>query len=242
MKHLLKYILEFFLSLRTALWFLGLLILFLFAGALIMPGRPEFELLHSIPFFEWIQKQHVGITWWLWGVICVLSILAINTLFCSIESIIKKRNVTQWLLLISPQIIHIGFLFMLLAHLLSGVGSSQGLARAIEGSMLTFSDNTVMKVREIRIDMDKQGHMTDWRVDVEYLSGGKPFKQDTIRPNNPSLLTGFNVNVKDLSPYPQKTILIQVNKEPGALWALIGGILFMIGTITLLMLRIRMEK
>ena len=239
---ILKFILNFFLSLRTALWSLGFLLLFLFAGALIMPGRPEFELLHSIPFFEWIQKQHVGITWWLWGVICVLSILAINTLFCSIESIIKKRNVTQWLLLISPQIIHIGFLFMLLAHLLSGAGSSQGLARAIEGSMLTFSDNTVMKVREIRIDMDKQGHITDWRVDVEYLSGGKPFKQDTIRPNNPSLLTGFNVNVKDLSPYPQKTILIQVNKEPGALWALIGGILFMIGTITLLMLRIRMEK
>ncbi len=242
MKHLLKYILNFILSLKTALWFLGFLLFFLFAGALIMPGRPEFELLHSIPFFEWIQKQHVGITWWLWGVIFVLSILAISTLFCSIESIIKKRNVTQWLLLISPQIIHIGFLFMLLAHLLCGMGSSQGLARAIEGSMLTFSDNTVMKVREIRIDMDKQGHMTDWRVDVEYLSGGKPFKQDTIRPNSPSLLAGFNVNVKDLSPYPQKTILIQVNKEPGALWALIGGILFMVGTITLLMLRIRMEK
>jgi len=239
---ILKYVLNLFLSLKTALWFLGFLILFLFAGALIMPGRTEFELLHSTPFFDWIQKQHIGITWWLWGVICVLSILAINTLFCSIESIIKKRNVTQWLLLISPQIIHIGFLFMLLAHLLSGAGSSQGLARAVEGSMLTFSDNTVMKVREISIDIDKQGYMADWRVDVEYLSNGKPFKQDSIKPNKPSLLSDFNINIKDLSPYPQKTILIQVNKEPGALWALVGGILFMIGSITLLMLRIRMEK
>ncbi len=242
MKTFLKKILDFFLSLNTALWSLGFLILFLFAGALIMPGRPEFELLHSVPFFKWIQKQHVEITWWLWGVISILSILAINTLFCSIESIIKKRNATQWLLLISPQIIHIGFLFMLLAHLLSGAGSSQGLARAVEGSVLTFSDNTVMKVREISIDMDKQGYMTDWRVDVEYLSNGMPFKQDTIRPNKPSLLTGFNINVKDLTLYPQKIIIIQVNKEPGALWALVGGILFMIGTITLLMLRIRMEK
>ena len=240
--HILKFILNFFLSLKTALCFLGFLLLFLFAGALIMPGRPEFELLRSVPFFEWIQKQPAGTTWWLRGVICVLSILAINTLFCSIESIIKKRNVTQWLLLISPQIIHIGFLFMLLAHLLSGLGSSHGLARAVEGSMLTFSDNTVMKVREISIDMDDQGYMTDWRVDVEYLSNGKPFKQDTIRPNSPSLLAGFNVNVKDLKPYPRKMILLQVNKEPGALWALIGGIFFMIGTITLMMLRIRREK
>ena len=94
MKNLFINILNFFLSLKTALWFLGFLLLFLFAGALIMPGRPEFELLHSVPVFEWIRKQHVGITWWLWGVIFVLSILAINTLFCSIESIIKKRSLT----------------------------------------------------------------------------------------------------------------------------------------------------
>ncbi len=56
-----------------------------------------------------------------------------------------------------------------------------GLAKAVEGSILTFSDKTVMKVREINIDMDKNGYITDWRVDVEYLSGGKPFKQDSIR-------------------------------------------------------------
>lgn len=238
---ILKCILNFFLSLKTALWLMGFLLLFLFAGALIMPGRPEFELLHSVPLFEWIQKQPAGITWWLWVVICVLSILTINTLFCSVESIIKKRNVTQWLLLISPQIIHTGFLFMLLAHLLSGAGSSQGLVRAGEGTMLTFSDNTIMKVNEISIDIGDQGNITDWKVNVEYLSGGKPFKQDTIRPNSPSFVSGFNVGVKDLIPYP-KTLLIRVNKEPGALWALIGGILFMIGTITLLMLRIRMER
>ena len=242
MRTLLKKILDFLLSLKTALWSLGFLILFLFSGALIMPGRTEFELLHSVPLFEWIQKQPAGITWWLWVVISILSILTINTLFCSIESIIKKRKITQWLLLISPQIIHIGFLFMLLAHLLSGLGSSQGLASAVEGSMLTFSDNTVMNVREISIDIDKSGNISDWKVHVEYLSGGKPFKEDTIRPNNPSLITGFNVNVKDLRHYPRKMVLIQVNKEPGALWALIGGIFFMIWTIILMVLRIRMEK
>jgi len=238
---ILKYILNFFLSLKTALWLMCFLLLFLFAGALIMPGSPEFELLHSIPLFEWTQKQPAGTTWWLWVVICILTILAINALFCSVESIIKKYSATQWLLLISPQIIHTGFLFMLLAHLLSGVGSSQGLARATEGTLLTFSDNTIMKVNEIIIDIGDQGNIIDWKVNVEYLSDGKPFKQDIIRPNSPSLVSGFNVGVKDLIPYP-KTLLIRVNKEPGALWALVGGILFMVGTITLLILRIRMEK
>lgn len=242
MKSLLNYILNFFLSLKTALWSLGLLLALFFAGALIMPGRQEFELLHSVPFFTWIQQQPGGITWWLWGSISVLLVLALNTLFCSFESIIKKRRVTHWLLLVSPQVIHIGFLFMLLAHLLSGAGSSQGFANAVEGSTLTFSDNTVMKVNNIRIDMDDRGYMADWSVDVEYLSDGKTFRRDTIRPNNPSILAGFNINVKDLRHSPRRTVLLQVNREPGALWALIGGVLFMIGNVTLLMLRVRMEK
>jgi hypothetical protein len=240
--NILKHILNFLLSLRTTLWFLGIMLTLLLAGAFIMPGKREFQMLHSVPLLDWLEQNTAGITWWLWGLILVLSVLALNTLFCSVESIIKKRRATHWLLLISPQIIHIGFIFMLLAHLLSAAGGSQGLAQAVEGSMLTFSDNTVMKVKEIKIDMDSRGYMTDWKVDVEYLLNGKLFKQDTIRPNSPSLLTGFNVNVKDLRPYPRKMILLQVNKDPGAIWALAGGILFMIGISTLLMLKIRMEK
>ena len=210
MMKILKYILDFFLSLKTALWILGVLTIFLLAGALIMPGRTEFELLHSTPLFEWIQEQPVEITWWLWVVISILSILTINTLFCSVESLIKKRKATQWLLLISPQIIHIGFLFMLLAHLLSGLGASQGRATAIEGTMLTFSDNTVMNVKKINIDTDKRNNITDWSVNIEYLWDGKPFKEDTIRPNDPSLLSGFNVIIKDLRLYPRKMVLVQV--------------------------------
>lgn len=242
MNYQLKMIFNFFLSLKTSLWSLALLLIFLFAGALIMPGRQEFGLLHSIALFRWLHEQPAAITWWLWGSISVLSLLALNTLFCSVESIIKKRRTTHWLLLISPQIIHIGFLFLLLAHLLSGAGSSQGLARAAEGSMITFSDNTVMKVDKINIDTDRNGYITDWSVEIAYLSDGKPFRQDTIRPNTPSLRAGFSVNIKELSPYPRRTILVQVNKEPGALWALAGGILFMAGTVTLLTLRIRTER
>ena len=164
-------------------------------------------MLHSVPLLEWLEQNTAGITWWLWGLIFVLSALAINTLFCSVESIIRKRGATHWLLLISRQIIHIGFLFM---H----------LKREAELTSL----------------------LTDWNVDVEYILDGKSFKKDTIRPNSPSLLKGYNVNVKDLRLYPRKMILLQVNKEPGAIWALIGGILFMIGITTLLMLKIRMEK
>jgi hypothetical protein len=243
MKALLKIITGFFLSLRTSLWLMGLMLVLLFAGAFIMPGSQEFQGLHSTPLFKWIPEQPLSITWWLWGLIGVLTVMAVNTLFCSIESIVKKSNVTKWLLLISPQIIHAGALFILLAHLLSGMGASQKLAAAGEGSAIDLSGtDTVMKVKDIDIDLDYYGYITGWKVDVEYMSGGKVFRYDTISPNDPSVYTGFNINVKDLRAHPRKVVLLQINRDPGALWALAGGIMFIAGTFLLIALKIRAEK
>jgi len=237
-----KKILNFFLSLRTTLWFLGLLLVLFFVGAFIMPGNKAFQQLHSIPLFEWIRKQPVKDIWWLWGIIGVLAVIAVNTLFCSIDSIIKKRKVTQWLLLIAPQIIHIGFLFMLLAHLLSAFGASQRNANVMEGSRLSISNDTILKVDNINIDIDYYGYVTDWKVDVTYLSGNEILQTDRIMPNTPSVYRGFNVNIRNLKPYPQKIALLQINREPGAIWALAGGILFTIGIVILIALKRRIDK
>lgn len=243
MKAILKNVMDFFLSLRTSLWLMGLMLVLLFAGAFIMPGSQEFSGLHSTPLFEWIPEQPLSITWWLWGLIGVLTVMAVNTLFCSIESIVKKRNVTKWLLLISPQIIHAGALFILLAHLLSGMGASQKLAAAGEGSAVNLSGtDMVMKVKDIDIDLDYYGYITGWNVDVEYISEGEVLRSDNISPNDPSVHTGFNINVKDLRAYPHKIVLLQINRDPGAIWALAGGILFIAGTLLLIGLKIRAEK
>ncbi len=222
---------------------LGVMLLLMLAGAIVMPGRQEFQELHSMPMFYWIQIQPLEITWWLWGLIGVFVVLSLNTVFCSIESLVKKRKVTQWLLLISPQIIHIGFLFVLLAHVLSAAGASQGQTVAGEGSLITLSDHrTVIRIKNIDISLDYNGYISDWEVDVEYLSNGVVFHNDTIKPNDPSVLRGFNINVKDLRVSPDKAILLQVNREPGAMWALVGGILFMIGIVILVVLRSSMEE
>ena len=229
-------------SLRTTLWLLGFMLALMLAGAFIMPSQKEFETIHSTPMFEWLKIQPIAITWWLWSLIGVLTLLTVNTLFCSVESIIKKRKVTRWLLLISPQIIHIGFLFMLFAHLMSATGSYQKFAVAQEGSMLRISDNVVLKVKDINIQSDLNGYITDWKVGIEYLKEGKELLADTILPNSPSLRTGFNINVKDLQAYPYEAVLLQVSREPGAVWALAGSVLFMVGIITLIALKIRMER
>lgn len=165
-----------------------------------------------------------------------------NTILCSIESIIKKKQRKSWLLAISPQIIHIGFLFFLLAHLLSSAGSYRGTVVAHEGSAFALTSDLVVNVKEIKIDISPAGYISDWEVGVEYLSGDSKLKGDFLKPNSPSFYGGTGIYLKDIQAYPYKAVLLEVSREPGAVWALIGGILFMAGTIILLILKIKQES
>ncbi|MFO0751996.1 MAG: hypothetical protein U0411_01555 [Thermodesulfovibrionales bacterium] len=239
---LLKKILHFFLSLRTAVWLLCLLIVLLFAGAFIMPTAEEFQSLHALPLFAWLQGQPPHITWWLWGSLALLVLLTANTLFCSIDSVLKKRKAGQWLLLLSPQVVHIGFLLILLAHLFSAAGGFKGYVAAREGSLLKMPDSaTTLHVRTISLSLGPGGHLEDWEVEVEYFTGGVVVKKDRLLPNKPSLHRGTGIYAKDLQAYPEKAVLLEVSREPGAAWALAGGIVFMAGTLTLLALKMRNE-
>ena len=150
-------ILNFFLSLRTAIWLLMALLCLLFYGSVVMPLNEEFQSLHTVALFQWMAGNSSGITWWLWAAIGVISLLTANTLLCSVESIVKKRSARQWVLVISPQVAHIGFLFILLAHLLSGYSSFRGTAVVYENSGLRLPNGNDVVFRKIDVDMDRDG-------------------------------------------------------------------------------------
>ena len=234
-------VIEFFVSLKTSLWLLCLVIVLLLSGAFIMPGEKAFQSIHSMPLIDWMRQQPVKSTWWLWASMGLLIVLAANTLLCSIDSIAKKRKVTQWMLLISPQIVHIGFLFMLIAHLSSAVGGFKTFAVVAEGTALEMPDNSVLQIKGIAISFDSYGYLYDWAVDVEYWDNGQVLKKERLLPNKPVFHKGVGVYVKDLRAYPNKMVLLEVSREPGAIWALLGGILFMTGTIALLVFKMKRE-
>lgn len=237
-----KKIIDFLLSMRTAIWLLCLIVVFFLAGAFIMPVRGEFQSIHSVPLFVWMREQPLAATWWLWGAVVALCVLTANTFFCSVESVIKKRKVTQWMLLVSPQIIHIGFLFMVLAHLASSLGGFKVYGAAMEGTLVEMSEGAVLEIGEIRISVDPNGYLTDWAVDGEYRSDGGEAGKTTLLPNKPFFREGIGVYVRDLRAFPNKAVLLEVSREPGAIWALIGGILFTVGTVALLILKMRREQ
>lgn len=234
-------VLDFFLSLRTAIWLLlGLLLLLLF-GSFIMPLREEFQSINRLPLFTWLRQSPFKATWWLSSSILLLCLLTANTVLCSIESIIKKKQMKEWLLIISPQIIHIGFLFMLLAHLISSLGSMRLNAVAYEGSSLRLPNGIILEVKGIMADKNKEGYIVSYQADIEYLEGQRRLKEDSLGPNMPSFYRGFGIYLKDINLYPVRAVLLEISKEPGALWAFVGGILFAMGTITLIIVKIRKE-
>lgn len=238
---LIKKFLDFFLSLRTAIWLLLAQIILLLFGTFIMPSREEFQSLHTQPLFDWLIENPLDITWWLWGAIVILSLLTANTLICSVESVIRRRGARQWLLIISPQVIHIGFLFMLLAHLLSSYGSFRGTAFMNEGSAISLPNGNELMLSKIKTDIGPSGYVRNWSADIKYYRDGKFIADDVIKPNSPSLLDGLGVYIKTVQMDPSPAVLIEVTKEPGALWALAGGTLFLAGMIALLVLKIKRE-
>ncbi|RPI36001.1 MAG: hypothetical protein EHM54_06830 [Nitrospiraceae bacterium] len=235
-------LLKVFLSLRTAIWLLMALLCLLLYGAVVMPANEEFLALHTAPLFQWITESPPGITWWLWAAIGVLSLLTANTLLCSIESVVKKKSARQWMLVMAPQVAHIGFLFILLAHLVSGYGSFKGTAVVYENAGLRLPNGNDVLFRKIDVDMDSAGYMKDWAVYVEYFKDGRSLGSDRILPNSPSLQDGLGIFIKNIRFLPYPVAMIEVCKEPGAVWALTGGILFMAGMMTLLFYKIKKEE
>lgn len=240
MKYL-KKVIGFFLSLKTTIWLVGMLLLCFFMGAFVMPAREEFRLIHAQPLFTWLRNQPVSITWWLWISIILVSVIVVNTLFCSVESIITKGKSSRWLLRIAPQIVHTGFVFIIFAHFLSAGGSESRMVAAEEGSELMLEEGHSMKIQKIRVRSSLR-HINSWEVAVAYYGDGNLITEDIIRPNHPFVKSGTNITVKDIRVFPSPAVLLQINREPGALWALSGGIMFMVGITILIVLKINRER
>jgi len=235
-------VLDLFLSLKTTVVLMLGLLFFFVAGAVVMPVHPAFRTITGLPMFTWLAHVPIGASWWLLGALALLSALVINTIACSVESLLKKRSGRQWLLVISPQVIHIGFMLMLLGHLVSGIDSFKGGFIAEEEASVGLPNGLVMVVGDIDITLTDRGFPTDWRASVAYFDGNKLLRSDLLAANRPSFYRGYGTYLKQVRPYPVKKAVIEVTREPGAPWALGGGIVFMLGTIALVWLKMSREQ
>ncbi|MFA5354540.1 MAG: hypothetical protein WC291_09955, partial [Thermodesulfovibrionales bacterium] len=131
---------------------------------------------------------------------------------------------------------------ILLAHLMSSIGGFQGFTVAGEGNILEMPGGAGLEIAAIRTEIGPQGYISDWAVDVKRIENGTVIAEESIRPNSPSIHGEYLINAKNIQTSPYKAVLLQISREPGGIWALIGGILFSLGTVVLIGLKMRKEE
>lgn len=226
---------NFFLSLKTTVWTLLAFIAVFFAGSYLMPAHRElFAPMNETLLFAWLSDFAVRDpwrTWWFFLSLALLLLLTINTVVCSLQAIRGKWAREDFLVRIAPQVVHIGFLLILLAHLL-GAGWGYRLSGMLpEGASAQIPGDRILLLRSLRVLPDPAGYVRGWQADVALFRNGQRIASGTLAPNRPLFHEGTGIYLKsfDLERVPAAFLL--VHRDPGAIWALAGGILFIIGTV-----------
>lgn len=226
---------SFLASLSFGLWLMVGVITLLAIGS-FSGGGAEASAINDMALFAWLREAPLAWSWWLWIAIALLALLGVNTVLCSVDSLRSKWQRASFFTLIAPQVMHAGFLFIVLAHLFSAYGSQKGVLQVAEGQVIGFPDGSGVTIANISGEIGPMGMLTRYQADAIDSNGiGKSVSR--ISPNNPFFHKGFGVYLKDVQLSPQRVALIEIHREPGAGLALAGALLFTIGNLVLLATR-----
>ncbi len=222
-------------SLTLGLWLMGGVIALLAVGS-FTGGGAEGSSVNDMPLLAWLGIAPPGQSWWLWGTIGLLALLFINTVLCSIESLRLKYQRGTLLRLIAPQVMHLGFLLIVLAHLASAYGSFKGAGAIMEGDTITLPGGGKVQVTNVQAEPGPMGMPSDSSAVVSMWEEGG-VRTAAVRPNHPAFYRGFGIYLKQVELFPVRGAFIEVHREPGAGLALAGALLFTVGNVVLLAVR-----
>jgi hypothetical protein len=232
---------NFFLSLKTTVWTLFALVCLFFIGSYMMPvHRDIFSPMNEGILLDWAggtALRSLRQTWWFFAALAGLVVLTVNTLVCSYQAIRGRWSRSDFLLRISPQIIHAGFLLILFAHLFSAASGYKVSGVLPEGGAGRLPENRVLSLQKIRVQTDGRGSITDWAASMTIYENDAPVHSGTLGPNTPVFYRNVGVYLKSLDFETGPAAYLLVVKDPGAFWALAGGILFMMGLALVLALK-----
>jgi cytochrome c biogenesis protein ResB len=226
---------DFISSLDAGLWLMGGVMLLLVAGS-FSRGGTEGSSINDLPLFQWLGSAPAAASWWLWAALALLGLLAVNTLLCSVESLRGKAGSARFPARIAPQIMHAGFLLILLAHLFSSSGGFKQVIPIREGGVIGLPDGSSVLVATVEEVTGPMGFPTDYSAEIKTLAGGETGSA-TISPNRPFFFHGAGFYLKEVALSPYRAALIEIHREPGAGVALAGALFFTVGNLVLLSVR-----
>lgn len=208
-------------SLNLGLWLITLVMVFLGIGS-FSPSSAEQAGINDLPLFLWLRVTPLPSSWWLWVSIALLALLVVNTVVCGIEALRKGRS-------LAPQLMHLGFLFIVLAHLFSAYGGFKQAMQVPQGAQITYPGGERVLVEQIQATEGAMGMMTSYGATLRLPDGSR----HEVHPNHPLFFQGLGVYLKEVGMMERPVALFEVHREPGAIPALIGALLFTVGNLML---------
>lgn len=237
--------LRFFTSLKTAIALLGAGIFFFFAGTLIIPKTMELytNIIDTI-LFQWLRETSPLASWWIVGIVFALGLLAVNTVICTADALIKRVGKQDLMKVLSPQIVHIGVLLILFGHFLTSASGFRGETVMLEGDTYWLSETTAFHVNSISVQPSERTGVR-WDVHGAWLENDEEVKQVSVRPSEPSYYKGLWMVIKsadrveDEDGNPTVQTILMARRDPGVFWAGAGAVLFAIGCMMIAISRRR---
>lgn len=224
-------------SLELCLGLLAVVCISMAAGSFSLSGEYA-AAINSMPLMVWLREVPMATSWWLWITVVLFALLALNTVLCSSETLWSRRNTSNLSVLLPPQLIHAGFLLIVLAHLGSSLWSSHHSLEVGEMTLAPLPDGSRFGIASITVTSTPEGMPTGFSSEL-VPDPDKPAQRVTISPNHPWFSNGFGVYLKQAEAYPYKRALLEIHREAGAGMALAGALVFTIGNILLVMIRSR---
>lgn len=228
---------RFFISIELCLGVLALACSVMAAGSFNLSGEYA-AAINSMPLFVWLREAPAKVAWWLWVTLILLALLVLNTILCSSETLLSRWGGGSTVSLLAPQLMHAGFLLIVLAHLLSAMGSSLHAVEVREMTLADLPDGRRFGVASISVDTSPQGMPLGFSSEL-VPDLNRPAERVVISPNHPWFFNGFGVYIKQAEAYPVKRALLEIHREPGASMALAGALFFTVGNVLLVAVRSR---
>lgn len=225
-------LLRFLSSLDLSLWLLCGVMLLLAAGSFTVG---EADGINDLPLLAWLRHAPLSRSWWLWGSVALLVLLALNTILCSVADF-RERMAGGILKALAPHLVHAGFLLVILAHLASSWGGMKdgGMVRA--GTAVTLPDGSTLRFDRIDVQTGFYGMATDYAASVTHLTP-RGIRQGVTSPNHPFFAGRYGIYLKHAEGGAVPAAIVEMHVEPGAGTALAGAILFTAGNLLVLFLR-----
>ena len=255
---------EFSGSRSLSAWLLfGIAIVISIGSVIMRHHQPVFYSLGRVLLPEWIGTygvENLSITWWLFLSLLLFFFLAVNTFVCTTNRVIgllekfTSLHKSTFFLKFSPHIMHIGFILLLVGHLIShtiGVNLTNNIIQK-NGTISVCLSDLKVGLKDLKVEFEKgtlfkslEGSPKNISASLSFI-GPKCIKDKVISINRPVWFNGLSFHMDDFYPkskFSKRTpyISLIIKKDPGIKLQLTGVALFAFGLFIYIFLLIQSQ-